>query len=199
MIRRPPRSTLFPYTTLFRSHGEPGPALRDYSRAAKRTAQLQPQQPAVPAGDPTMAKGATPDHPRPGSFPDQARSVAGSGLAGLIPFDKLADALGKGRRRGILQHPPGFGDIGISDGNIAGLIGLMANDGFFAHRVFDSLDHLVQRDGMRVAEIEDLVAAIEVQRGIDTLHRIVDEGVVAAAQSIAEDGDRLSPANHVGE
>src|SRR5581483_3302699 len=24
MIRRPPRSTLFPYTTLFRSHGQPG-------------------------------------------------------------------------------------------------------------------------------------------------------------------------------
>src|SRR5256885_4149299 len=30
MIRRPPRSTLFPYTTLFRSHGPaPGAALRD--------------------------------------------------------------------------------------------------------------------------------------------------------------------------
>src|SRR2546427_7584199 len=26
MIRRPPRSTLFPYTTLFRSHRPPGPA-----------------------------------------------------------------------------------------------------------------------------------------------------------------------------
>src|SRR3712207_7632592 len=25
MIRRPPRSTLFPYTTLFRSHGRPRP------------------------------------------------------------------------------------------------------------------------------------------------------------------------------
>src|SRR2546428_9474041 len=25
MIRRPPRSTLFPYTTLFRSHGDLGP------------------------------------------------------------------------------------------------------------------------------------------------------------------------------
>src|SRR6185369_17701784 len=25
MIRRPPRSTLFPYTTLFRSGGQPGP------------------------------------------------------------------------------------------------------------------------------------------------------------------------------
>src|SRR5256886_4475708 len=28
MIRRPPRSTLFPYTTLFRSHGVPRPARR---------------------------------------------------------------------------------------------------------------------------------------------------------------------------
>src|SRR2546429_5426009 len=28
MIRRPPRSTLFPYTTLFRSHSVRGPALR---------------------------------------------------------------------------------------------------------------------------------------------------------------------------
>src|SRR3712207_7131036 len=28
MIRRPPRSTLFPYTTLFRSHGAPACAVR---------------------------------------------------------------------------------------------------------------------------------------------------------------------------
>src|SRR5256885_13155764 len=32
MIRRPPRSTLFPYTTLFRSRGR-GSAVRDLSRA----------------------------------------------------------------------------------------------------------------------------------------------------------------------
>src|SRR2546426_5567586 len=34
MIRRPPRSTLFPYTTLFRSHASPTPgrALRDLFR-----------------------------------------------------------------------------------------------------------------------------------------------------------------------
>src|SRR2546430_4064205 len=29
MIRRPPRSTLFPYTTLFRSHGRAGLTVRD--------------------------------------------------------------------------------------------------------------------------------------------------------------------------
>src|SRR5258708_21471937 len=32
MIRRPPRSTLFPYTTLFRSHGIPVPAVADFRR-----------------------------------------------------------------------------------------------------------------------------------------------------------------------
>src|SRR3712207_7023765 len=32
MIRRPPRSTLFPYTTLFRSHPVPRPALVDDER-----------------------------------------------------------------------------------------------------------------------------------------------------------------------
>src|SRR6267142_3337046 len=34
MIRRPPRSTLFPYTTLFRSH--PEPVRRRLPRAARR-------------------------------------------------------------------------------------------------------------------------------------------------------------------
>src|SRR5258706_3843071 len=33
MIRRPPRSTLFPYTTLFRSHGRRGGARREADRA----------------------------------------------------------------------------------------------------------------------------------------------------------------------
>src|SRR3712207_8054224 len=32
MIRRPPRSTLFPYTTLFRSAGEPDGDLGDHQR-----------------------------------------------------------------------------------------------------------------------------------------------------------------------
>src|SRR5438132_9326433 len=40
MIRRPPRSTLFPYTTLFRSRGRcrapGGPALRRLARGASR-------------------------------------------------------------------------------------------------------------------------------------------------------------------
>src|SRR5688572_32390357 len=38
MIRRPPRSTLFPYTTLFRSRGRRGPAVGDVEALASEDA-----------------------------------------------------------------------------------------------------------------------------------------------------------------
>src|SRR2546426_8522775 len=47
MIRRPPRSTLFPYTTLFRSHV----LLRD---CACREERLQARQRAVRVGEPRL-------------------------------------------------------------------------------------------------------------------------------------------------
>src|SRR3712207_7218672 len=40
MIRRPPRSTLFPYTTLFRSHGVRGLTLDDEDDAYIRRARV---------------------------------------------------------------------------------------------------------------------------------------------------------------
>src|SRR3712207_8586613 len=42
MIRRPPRSTLFPYTTLFRSSGAPEQAAEYYVRFAKLAKTMQP-------------------------------------------------------------------------------------------------------------------------------------------------------------
>src|SRR5476651_2776589 len=51
MIRRPPRSTLFPYTTLFRSHRTPPFAYRVYpaprrrvNRSEEHTSELQSRQ-----------------------------------------------------------------------------------------------------------------------------------------------------------
>src|SRR2546429_2765051 len=45
MIRRPPRSTLFPYTTLFRSHrADPGrPAARPTHRARRHCGPARPR------------------------------------------------------------------------------------------------------------------------------------------------------------
>src|SRR3989441_7204332 len=61
MIRRPPRSTLFPYTTLFRSLLAGGPAGADHARAAdgrgghSRTDQAEPG-PAGGVGRPPAAQ-----------------------------------------------------------------------------------------------------------------------------------------------
>src|SRR2546422_7130858 len=44
MIRRPPRSTLFPYTTLFRSVGKVRQATRPESDGARRTSPLAPRR-----------------------------------------------------------------------------------------------------------------------------------------------------------
>src|SRR5437867_8212425 len=49
MTRRPPRSTLFPYTTLFRSRGGSAPAQASQS-AAPATLPAGSQTPSPPAG-----------------------------------------------------------------------------------------------------------------------------------------------------
>src|SRR5256885_9979709 len=82
MIRRPPRSTLFPYTTLFRSRGEEDQVLHDVERMAleRRLVELRevPQRDrhrkertgdertCGPAREPEHPAGPNegPDHPR---------------------------------------------------------------------------------------------------------------------------------------
>src|SRR5437588_1034033 len=61
LIRRPPRSTLFPYTTLFRSpppgRARPRPAFREREgrgREARRSRDLRARACALP-GDPSIA------------------------------------------------------------------------------------------------------------------------------------------------
>src|SRR5260221_3652140 len=48
MIRRPPRSTLFPYTTLFRSHLAGRDACRDRGHLAERGARRRCLHPPAP-------------------------------------------------------------------------------------------------------------------------------------------------------
>src|SRR5690348_18174241 len=45
MIRRPPRSTLFPYTTLFRSEGGEGDVLASLDGTGRRRDRLDPREP----------------------------------------------------------------------------------------------------------------------------------------------------------
>src|SRR3712207_7442730 len=64
MIRRPPRSTLFPYTTLFRSSHEPlSPQRRDVMCGGLlRPGDLPPARPHEPARAILLARGRRVDH-----------------------------------------------------------------------------------------------------------------------------------------
>src|SRR3989442_1709367 len=56
MIRRPPRSTLFPYTTLFRSHQSPAGGLATRFQV---TQLLVPPEPDVAPAEPLTSAAAT--------------------------------------------------------------------------------------------------------------------------------------------
>src|SRR3712207_6889575 len=71
MIRRPPRSTLFPYTTLFRSHRGP-----------------EPRGGAVPPPAPALGAPGRPAAP----LPDPDRHAARAG-AGVRPRDRKSTRL----------------------------------------------------------------------------------------------------------
>src|SRR3712207_6941067 len=66
MIRRPPRSTLFPYTTLFRSVGrrQPPPGLREEERRFRRVRRQRAARSLQVAPDRAQGVLAARDEPR---------------------------------------------------------------------------------------------------------------------------------------
>src|SRR2546430_4149325 len=64
MIRRPPRSTLFPYTTLFRSHSLACPGSRNPARTNREPHRSRPVDPYSVGGARKKARGfLVGDHP----------------------------------------------------------------------------------------------------------------------------------------
>src|SRR2546427_8017555 len=95
MIRRPPRSTLFPYTTLFRSHLDP---------------VLDAPQPEVPTLHPDVLL------TREDAFGVEAAAFVRHGQLDRAAAPRHADALA--RRAGVAvppwgPPPPGAGDRGL--------------------------------------------------------------------------------------
>src|SRR2546430_5578718 len=62
MIRRPPRSTLFPYTTLFRSSAPPCPPPAGAGRTARRRRVRTPPPAAAPGSCPARGRGRSEEH-----------------------------------------------------------------------------------------------------------------------------------------
>src|SRR2546430_13866032 len=81
MIRRPPRSTLFPYTTLFRSGGAGDPSAHRRLPAVRRGIRLRKAVPRFPAG-PLSGPGCTPrsEAPDPGRAARRVKWLTPGGL-----------------------------------------------------------------------------------------------------------------------
>src|SRR3989449_10271220 len=84
MIRRPPRSTLFPYTTLFRSHL----TFRSLPTGLAHAGDL-PTQRELPETDAAQLEGAE----RPTTAAAALAAVVGPHLEFRLPFDPLDPAL----------------------------------------------------------------------------------------------------------
>src|SRR2546429_8322731 len=110
MIRRPPRSTLFPYTTLFRSDLVAAPEVR---RRAGGLGRQEPRGPQLPVG---LGPGRRGDAPvrqlaalPPRGFPRQDPVRARARLADLVrgpaavlrPHPEGGRPLGRSCRRGL--------------------------------------------------------------------------------------------------
>src|SRR2546426_4180274 len=97
MIRRPPRSTLFPYTTLFRS---PARRRRDGAAAARDAGDADPLDRAAAGRDrrrvPGKCHGLPPGHGRPRPLPPTLSRVRITGAADPV----------RGERGELLRHVP---------------------------------------------------------------------------------------------
>src|SRR3989440_776262 len=148
MIRRPPRSTLFPYTTLFRSRdgGEPDDGRRPRARGEAPARGLRAQR-RVPVPGGPQPRRRPPDHPDrlgrtvPRDAEGEARGDDGRGRAqashvedGREDHDRLGDAheqgardhrgalaLRCGSRPGARRRPPAV-DRAL-DGGVRGRVG----------------------------------------------------------------------------
>src|SRR3712207_7533919 len=76
MIRRPPRSTLFPYTTLFRSHGE-------HERADAAVAVPPADAPVLAGQRAGRSAGGEPAYPAPRRRPDRKSTRLNSSHANI--------------------------------------------------------------------------------------------------------------------
>src|SRR2546425_12953176 len=134
MIRRPPRSTLFPYTTLFRSPAAARARREVRAGDVDRVAAI-----AVPGGDPV-----TP--------PELARDAPGTDVlhpvvVGLRPAPRddldpsVANRLDRGLRQRLRAHPPLLGHERLDDGLAA-----IAD----AHGMAIGLDPFDQPEGLHV-------------------------------------------------
>src|SRR5256885_16755272 len=126
MIRRPPRSTLFPYTTLFRSRlfihtsADPYSLVTPVTRIIRNMSADQPVEHAATLED-VRAEVLTPDRLNSlvfGVFAAVALAIALVGVAGVLAFSVSARTREFGIRLALGSQPQLLLKGGIADGAV---------------------------------------------------------------------------------
>jgi len=121
-------------------------------------------------------------------------------LLGFQPLGEFFDTFLEGGLGLVAEEFCGFGDVGPGLGDVAGLFGVLVDDGFFAEGLFDRLYHFGEADGAVVAEVEDFEGGIGVvDGGPDAGEDVFDVGVIASGAAVSEEGDGFPGQDHFSE
>src|SRR4030095_944017 len=101
------------------------------------------------------------------------------------PFPELATSVFDVTRRIVAELLAGFVNVGAGNRDITRLRRLPVTDGLSVQRLFQQFDDPVQRPGLRLAKVEDLVAELLLRAGHHPIDRVADIGVVTRGRSIA--------------
>lgn len=77
----------------------------------------------------------------------------------------------------------------MGEGHVSRLILRETKVSAFARTLLQKANHLNQRNGVRVSEIENLMLTVELKSGQYPINNIINESVVAQGTSITKDGD----------
>lgn len=116
------------------------------------------------------------------------------------PGDKFGQPVAHAGARRVAQEPGGFGDVGIGEGHVAGLLGVLFDEGLFAADLLEGGDQLVEGGGLVVAEVDDFERGGVVLGGAPSaIHDVVHIGVVAPGVAVAVFGDGATLKDVAGE
>src|SRR4051794_34477311 len=107
-----------------------------------------------------------------------------------MPGNELAQTFFETRFRRVSQELPRLRDIRVGEWDVAGLSRQPIHTGLRVQNALNRLDHSPERNGIRVAQVEDFVAAVVLKGRYDPIDDIADESVVARRVQTAQNWNR---------
>src|SRR5262249_32334416 len=104
----------------------------------------------------------------------------------LEPLCKLLYPCFNRRRRLVTEQSPRLGDVGVCERHVAGLRRAALDARLPAQGFFEQFDHPIDRDGLRLAQVDNLEGrGVVFDRGHHALQDVVDVGEIPFGRAVA--------------